>query len=349
MKIKDVTNYLESIAPSSFQESYDNSGLIVGNPNTEITGVIICLDSIEEVIDEAIRNKCNLVIAHHPIVFRGLKRFNGKNYVERTVMKAIKNDIAIYAIHTNLDNVQAGVNLKIAQKIGLNNPRILSPKKVIRKLTTYIPPNCGDKVKDALFKVGAGLDGNRQNVSFASLGALSKNNNTLPKIKLEFLFPYDKQSCITSALKDSLIGEDYNFDIIDLQAKDPSVGSGMIGELDKKTNTLKFLKSLKQTMKTGCVKHTDILKKKVCRIAVCGGSGGFLLNAAIAQNADMFITADYKYHEFFDADKRIVIADIGHYETEQYTIDLIYGFLTKKFSTFAVLKTNINTNPVNYL
>ncbi len=267
MKIKDISQYLESIAPSIYQESYDNSGLIVGHPETEVTGVLICLDSVEGIIEEAETKGCNLVIAHHPIVFKGLRTFTGQNYVERTVVKAIKNDIAIYAIHTNLDNVYTGVNAKIAERIGLVNTRILAPKNKFTNL-----------------------------------------NDEIPK-----------------------------------------VGSGMIGELEEAMKEEVFLQHLKQTMQVGCIKYTKLLGKSINTVAVCGGSGGFLLNTAKAAKADIFITADYKYHEFFDADGDIVIADIGHYESEQFTIDLLYEILTEKFTTFAVLKTNLNTNPVNYL
>ncbi len=349
MKIKDITQHLESIAPPMYQESYDNSGLIVGDGNAKVRGVLICLDSIESIIDEAIRNNCNLVIAHHPIVFKGLKRFNGKNYVERTVMKAIKHDIAIYAIHTNLDNVKTGVNAKIAEKLGLINTRILSPKRVMKKLFAFLPVTHGDLVKNTLFKLGAGLREDMIHTSFAGIGAMSLEKETSPQIKLEVLFPIDLQSKIISTLNKLLDGENYNYDIVHMEAKHSGIGSGMIGELKKETDTIKFLKSLKATMKTGCVKHTAVKKKNIKKIAICGGSGGFLLNSAIAEKADLFITADYKYHEFFDADGRIIIADIGHYETEQYTIELIYELLKDNFSTFAVLKTKINTNPVNYL
>ncbi len=349
MKIKNITQYLESIAPSIYQEGYDNSGLIVGNPNTTVKGIMLCLDSIESVIDEAIQKKCNLVIAHHPIVFKGLKRFNGKNYVERTIIKAIKNDIAIYAIHTNLDNIKAGVNGKIAEKIGLINTSILSPKKVLKKLFAFIPVTHGDILKDALFKVGGGFANNSIKVSYATIGAATHQNTSSPQIKLEIIFPIDKQGQIINTLHQSLEGQHFTYDIMDIHNKHQEIGSGMIGELPKEMEATKFLKSLKKTMGTGCVKYTQPLGNKIKKIAVCGGSGGFLLSSAIAQKADIFITSDYKYHEFFDANDQIIIADIGHYESEQYTIELLYEILSEKFTTFALFKTSVDTNPVNYI
>ncbi len=349
MKIKDVTKYLESIAPSAYQEGYDNSGLIVGHPCTKVKGVLICLDSLESIIDEAIDKKCNLVIAHHPIVFKGLKRFNGRDYVERTIIKAIKNDIAIYAIHTNLDNVKQGVNAKISEKLNLINTKILSPKNISQKLNIFLPISHTEAIKKALFKIGAGSTDSRFSTSYSSLGASSKGKKNLPQVKLEIHFPKVLKGLILSTLSYELKDIDFNYDILDVDVKHSGIGSGMIGELKKEMDTLKFLTQLKKTMGTGCVKYTNVTKKKIKKVAVCGGSGSFLLSKAIRKKADIFITSDFKYHEFFDADSQIIIADIGHYETEQYTIDLLYKFLTKKFSTFAILKTNINTNPVNYL
>ncbi len=349
MKIREITSYLESLAPSMYQESYDNSGLIVGDPNSKVKGILICLDSIESIVDEAIDKGCNMVIAHHPIVFRGLKRFNGRNYVERTVMKAIKHDIAIYAIHTNLDNVRMGVNKRIADRIGLEKTRILSPKNDLKKLTVMLPIEKVDDAKTALFKAGAGQSSDNTKISYSTVGAITHNEVAAPKIKLEMLYPIHKKSQILSALSQVMQGSDFTYDTSDIYVKDNTVGSGMIGELPKAMKAEKFLKYLKKSMGVNCIRYTQLLDKEIKKVAVCGGSGGFLLRTAIAKKADIFITADYKYHEFFDADGRIVIADIGHYESEQYTIDLLYEILSDKFSNFAILKTSINTNPVNYL
>ncbi len=262
-RIKDVINHLEEIAPSHYQESYDNAGLLVGNKNTEITGVLVCLDSTEAVIDEAIQQNCNLVIAHHPIIFGGLKRLIGRNYVERTIIKAIQNEIAIYAIHTNLDNVYYnGVNGKIAQLLGLENTSILSPK--------------------------------------AGMGDLT-------------------------------------------------IGAGMIGYLSKEMNEIDFMNKVKKNMDLVTLKYTPLLNKSIQKVALCGGSGGFLLEDAVRNQADVFITSDIKYHEYFDADGRILVLDIGHYESEQYTITLIQEILSKKFSTFAARSTTVCTNPIKFL
>lgn len=350
MKIKELTAFLESIAPSSYQESYDNSGLIVGNPNDKIKGVLICLDSTEAIIDEAIEKKCNVVVAHHPIVFRGLKRFNGKHYVERVVMKAIKNDIAIYAIHTNLDNVyRKGVNTKIAEKLGLVNTQILAPKAGLKKIFTFVPVEHSEKVKKALFAAGAGQVPAFKNLSYATIGVGTQGKKGFGQVKLEFTFPATQQYAIISALQKSHPSSNVPYDIISIENKNTEVGSGMIGDLKTPMNEKAFLKKVKKQMKAGCVKYTNLRRKKISRVAVCGGSGGFLLNNAIRQGADIFITSDYKYHEFFDADGKIVIADIGHYESEQYTIELLYDIITEKFSNFAAYFTEINTNPVNYL
>lgn len=357
MRIKDITNYLESIAPSSYQEGYDNSGLIVGNPNTEVTGAVICLDSTEAVIDEAIVKGCNLVIAHHPIVFKGLKRFNGRNYVERTVIKAIKNEVAIYAIHTNLDNVyRKGVNTKIAEMLGLINTRILAPKSGLLKLFTFLPTDKSELIRKKLFEAGAGAIGENEQMSYATLGVGTQNNEGGGKMKLEVVFDPIYKKNVIAALTDNLLKEELVYDIVKVENSNDHVGSGMIGELPRAMDAMNFLQKLKTTMKVGTVKYTNLTSDTIKKVAVCGGSGGFLLRNAKAAKADIFITADYKYHEFFDADGQITIADIGHYESEQFTIALLYDILSNKFANFApaskesrLFMTEINTNPVNYL
>ncbi len=365
MKIRDITNYLESIAPSKLQESYDNAGLIVGNANTECTGVLVCLDSIEAVVDEAIARGVNLIVAHHPIVFSGLKRFNGKNYIERTVIKAIKNDIAIYAIHTNLDNVHKnGVNERICQRIGLENLSILAPKSgLIQKLITFCPIKKADDVRNAIFKAGGGKIANYDLCSFNVEGNGTFRGNELsdpyignkgemhtePEIRIEVLVPSYLSAKVISAMKDAHPYEEVAHYLNNVENKHQEIGSGMIGELKHPKDEINFLYHLKDRMQLKSLKYTALRKKDIKRVAVCGGSGSFLLNAAIAAQADIFITADYKYHQFFDADNRIIIADIGHYESECYTIQLLTELLIEKFSNFAVLSTEVNTNPVNYL
>jgi dinuclear metal center YbgI/SA1388 family protein len=361
--IKDITNYLETIAPLALQESYDNAGLIVGDDSKEVKGVLICLDSTEEVVDEALKNNCNLVIAHHPIVFSGLKKLNGKNYVERTVIRAIQNNIAIYAAHTNLDNIQQGVNAKICERIGLTNCKILAPKgNLLKKLVTFCPVEHVEKVRKALFDAGCGRIGNYDECSFNAegTGTFRGGENANPflgergkqhherEIRIETVFESYNEQAVINALFASHPYEEVAYDIYALGNIYQNIGSGMIGDLSSPMDEKEFLKHLKSAMKTGCVRHTKLSGKKVAKVAVCGGAGSFLLNDAIRNKADVFVTADFKYHQFFDADGKIVIADIGHYESEQFTKELFHDLLVKKFSTFAVRLSEVGTNPVNY-
>lgn len=364
MKLKELINYLEEFAPKSFQESYDNSGLICGNEEMAVSSALICLDSTEEVINEAIKKKCNLVIAHHPIVFSGLKKITGQTYPERVLIKAIQNNIAIYAIHTNADNVINGVNSKICQKLGLKNCKILAPKAgMLRKLVTYCPADKVDEVRKVLFLAGAGQIGDYDECSFNAegFGTFRAGKNTNPyvgekgkqnrekELRIETIFPYYIERKLISSLIAAHPYEEVAYDIFSLENRLNTVGSGMIGELDKEMDEMAFLKKVKVVMKTGCVKYTGLRGKKVKKVAVCGGSGSFLLPNAIAGNADVFITSDFKYHQFFDADNKLVIADVGHYESEQFTKELFYEVIKKKFTTFALHLSEKNTNPVNYL
>jgi len=364
MQIKTIINFLNEIAPPALQESYDNAGLIVGDSSWEFTGAIVCLDSTEEIIDEAIENDCNMVIAHHPIVFSGLKKITGKNYIERTIIKAIKNDIAIFAIHTNLDNVLHGVNMKFAEKLNLKNLKILSPKKnLLNKLTVFCPTDYAQQVQQSLFDAGGGQLGNYDSCSFISSGKGSFRalENAKPfvgntgkihhenEVKIEVIIPkYATANAITSMLK-SHPYEEVAYDTIPLENSSNNIGAGMIGTLDRPVKSLDFLKTLKKQMNVNLIKHTAILQEEINTVAICGGSGSFLLNDAIHQGADIFITGDFKYHQFFDADGQIIIADIGHYESEFYTCELLHDKLKEKFSKFAVHLTKKNTNPVIYL
>ncbi len=332
MKIKELINWLESVAPPAYQESYDNSGLIVGNPEAEIKGVLTSLDATEAIVREAIERGCNVIVAHHPIVFKGLKQLTGQNYVERTIIAAIKNDVAIYAIHTNLDNVlHQGVNGKIAEKIGLKNTAILAPKRELKKLSATLPAGLAAQAQEAVRSLG-----------------LAVQADLFAGQKLEVVFHGPAQGAILNALRNTL-GQAPVYDVVALENKSLEVGSGLIGTLAEPMPELEFLQHLKTVMQAGCIRHTRLLGRNVQRVAVCGGAGSFLLGQAIAQQADVFVTGDYKYHEFFDADGRTVIADIGHFESEQYTIDLIYEIISGKFSTFALHCAKTNTNPVLYL
>ena len=364
MKIKEITSFLEEIAPLSFQENYDNCGLIVGDNTNVVNSVLITLDCTEDVVDEAIETGCNFIIAHHPIVFSGIKNLNGKNYVERVIIKAIKNDIAIYAIHTNLDNVAHGVNTKIAEKLGLENCKILAPKRdFIRQLAVYCPISDVDKLRNKLFKAGAGDIANYDECSFTSMGegTFRANQGCTPYLgqigkrhiekeaKIEVVFPTHKQQSILSAMHSIHPYEEVAYQIYILDNAHQNVGSGIVGQLTKAIDAKLFLEMIKNNMKTDCIRHTKLVHKKIKKVAVCGGSGSFLLSTAKRAKADIFISADFKYHEFFDAEDEIIIADIGHYESEQFTKDLIYNFLTKKFTKFAFRLSKVNTNPIKYL
>jgi dinuclear metal center YbgI/SA1388 family protein len=363
MKIATIISYLESIAHPSLQESYDNTGLLTGNPNWDCSGIVISLDATEDVVNEALSKKCNLIVAHHPIIFSGLKTINGKNYVEKTIIASIKNDIAIYAIHTNLDNVLTGVNGKMTQLLGLMNCTVLvSKNNTLKKLFTFAPADKAEQVRNAIFTAGGGEIGNYSECSFnaAGTGTFRAGDNTNPyvgqkgerhyenEIKIEMIFPAYLESGIISAMKSAHPYEEVAYDIINLSNQHPSTGSGVIGELKEALDEKDFLGLLKKIFKTPVIKHTQLIGRPAKKIALCGGAGSFLINNAIAAGADFYITADIKYHEFFDANGRLVIADIGHYESEQFTIDLLQEVLEQKFRTFAVLKTTVITNPVKY-
>jgi len=364
LKLSQITDVIEKFAPLPLQESYDNAGLIIGNKNMDINAALICLDSTEEVLDEAIANGSNLIIAHHPIIFTGIKKLNGKNYVERVIIKAIKNDIAIYAAHTNLDNVQQGVNAKICEKLGLIETKILSPiKNNLKKLVTYSPTKDAENIRQALFTAGAGVIGNYGECSFNSpgFGTFKAGDSTNPhvgkigeqhteeEVRIETIFPAHLLSNIIKSLTEAHPYEEVAFDIFPIENINPTIGSGMIGKLKTPTNEMTFLNSLKSIMNTKAIRHTKPLDKKIETIAVCGGAGSFLLKEAINQNADIFITGDFKYHEFFDAEDKIVIADIGHYESEQFTKEIFYDLLMTNFPNFAARISNVITNPINYI
>jgi len=363
MKIGEVVSFLESQAHPSLQEHYDNAGLIIGQSEWECTGILCTLDATEEVINEAIEKKINLVVAHHPIIFGGLKKINAKNYVEKAVITAIKNDIAVYAIHTNLDNVIDGVNGKIASLLGLKNISILSPKQnSLKKLFTFVPVDKADLVRNAIFKAGGGHIGNYSECSFnvEGLGTFKGEAGTNPyagevgkqhqekEIRIEVIFPGWLEKAIVSAMITAHPYEEVAFDIVNLSNTHQAIGSGIIGELNDPMDEISFLTHIKEIFGTPVIKHTELTGSPVKKVAVCGGAGSFLVSTAMAARADIYITADMKYHEFFDANGRMVIADIGHYESEQFTMDLLREILAQKFPTFAILKTQVETNPVRY-
>ncbi len=363
MKISAIISFFEAVAHPSLQEDYDNAGLITGNADWECTGIICSLDAIEDVVKEAISKKCNLIVAHHPIIFSGLKKINGKNYVEKTIIAAIKNDIAIYAIHTNLDNIVHGVSGKMAEELGLKNISVLSQKEnTLRKLFTFVPVNKVEQIRNTLFEAGGGHIGNYSECSFNTegTGTFKPEDGTNPyigeigkqhqekEIKIEVIFPSFMENKIVAAMKAAHPYEEVAYDIMNLSNTYQSIGSGVIGELPETISEKEFLSKVKEVFKVPVVRHTAFLNKKVRKVAVCGGAGSFLISKALTAGADAYITADIKYHEFFDANSRLLIVDIGHFESEQFTIDLLKDILVQKFPTFAILKTEVNTNPVRY-
>lgn len=364
MKIREILSFLEMKAPGFLQESYDNSGLLVGDPEAESTGVLVSLDCTEAVLDEALSLGVNTIVSHHPVVFSGLKRLTGKTYVERVVMKAIRHDLHLISYHTNLDNVQHGVNRRICDMLGIGNTQILAPKEeLLCKIMVYVPSGAAEKVRQAMFDAGAGHIGNYDECSFnvEGFGTFRGNAQTRPytgtpmkrheerELRIECIVPKALHNNVIHAIIQAHPYEEVACDVVPLMNVWNETGSGMIGELEKETDVASFAAVVKDKMKTGVVKMTHPTGKKVKKVAVCGGSGRFLLENAIRAGADVFISSDFKYHEYFDALGRIVVMDIGHYETEQYTIDLISDWFAEKFATFATHKSGVVTNPINYL
>lgn len=364
LQLSEIISQLEKLANPALQESYDNAGLIIGSPGMKISKAIVTLDVTEDVIEEAIRENANLIIAHHPIVFGGIKRLNGNNYVERCVIKAVKNDIAIYAIHTNLDNVLVGTNSILAEKLELKNVRTLSPlKENLRKLVVFCPKNQADEVRTAIFEAGAGYIGNYDCCSFnvEGKGSFRAQENANPyvgevgkihveeEVRIETIYPLFLENQIVSAVLKVHPYDEVAYDIYKLENTSSSTGAGIIGELEVESDELEFLKNLKEIVGTGCIKHTNLRNKEIRKVAICGGSGAFLIKQAKQSKADIYITGDIKYHEFFDAESKMIIADIGHYESEFFIKELLISYIKEKFPTFAVQNSEIRTNPINYL
>ena len=363
MKIGEIISFLESRAHPSLQEHYDNAGLLIGDPAWECKGLICALDATEDVVKEAIEKKYNLIVAHHPIIFHGLKKLNGKDYAEKTVIAAIKNDIAIYAIHTNLDNVIDGVSGRMAKMLGLQNISILSPKQsTLKKLFTFVPAGKAEQVRHAIFSAGGGHIGNYSECSFNSEGEgtfkpLEGSNpytgsigsrHTEKEVRIEVILPGYLENEIIAAMKTAHPYEEVAYDVVELSNTNSNTGSGIIGELPMPMTEKNFLLLLKDVFRLNVVRHTSFSTKEIKKVALCGGAGSFLISKALAAGADAYITSDIKYHEFFDANDKILIADIGHFESEQFTINLLQEILEQKFPTFAVLKTEVQTNPVRY-
>ncbi|MBA0884791.1 Nif3-like dinuclear metal center hexameric protein [Flavobacterium undicola] len=364
MKIKEILSVLEEMAPLAFAEDFDNVGLLVGDQNADATGVLVCHDALENVIDEAIAKKCNLVVCFHPILFSGLKKITGKNYVERSIIKAIKNDIAIYAVHTALDNHQDGVNKIFCDALGLKKTKVLIPKpNFIRKLITYTIPENAEKLRNTLFDAGAGNIGNYEDCSFNSkgIGTYMGNEHSNPEIgerfefveseeiKIEVTFEKYLESKILKALFKNHVYEEVAYEIYELQNPHQNIGLGMIGEFENPMSEKDFLALVKDKMQADGIRHSTFLGKSIKKVAVLGGSGSFAIKNAIQADADAFLTADLKYHQFYEAENRLLLADIGHFESERYTKNYIVDFLRKKILNFAIILSEENTNPVKYL
>ena len=363
-KIKEILSVLEEMAPLAYAEDFDNVGLLVGDQETEATGILVCHDALENVIDEAISKKCNLVVCFHPILFSGLKKITGKDYVERAVIKAIKNDIAIYAVHTALDNHPEGVNKIFCDALGLKNSKILIPKQnFIRKLVTYTIPENVEKVRNALFDAGAGQIGNYEDCSFNSkgIGTYMGNEHSNPQlgerfefvqsdeIKIEVTFEKYLEPKILKALFKSHAYEEVAYEVYELQNKHQNIGLGMIAEFEDPMDEKTFLNLVKEKMLSDGIRHSTFTGKSIKKVAVLGGSGSYAIKNAISAGADAFLTADLKYHQFYEAENRLLLADIGHFESERYTKNYIVDFLRKKILNFAIILSEENTNPVKYL
>jgi dinuclear metal center YbgI/SA1388 family protein len=364
MTLAEIVSVIESHAPLALQEGYDNAGLAVGDASMQVQSALLCIDVTEKIIGEAIQIGANLVISHHPVLFHPLKRLTGSSAEERIVLEAIRNKIALYSAHTNLDNIHAGVNQKICNKLNLLNPEILVPKEgILRKLVTFVPADHEESVRNALFDAGAGHIGQYDRCSFNAAGqgsfrALPGTNPYAGEIgkfhleketRIETVFPAHLQQQVIRALLAVHPYEEVAYDIYRIENVYEKAGSGMVGELGQPVTEQDFFQHVKDVFHCQTIRCSPFLNKPVKKIALCGGSGAFLAGAAMAAHADVFLTGDVKYHQFFEADGRIVIADIGHYESEQFTIEIFYELLTKKLPNFAVHFSRINTNCITYL
>ena len=364
MKIKEIVSALERFAPLPLQDGFDNAGLQIGLTDAETTGALLCLDVTEAVLDEAIALGYNLVIAHHPLMFKGCKSITGKDYVERCILKAIKNDIVVYAMHTNLDNARNGVNFKIAEKIGLKNLRVLAPKEnSLLKLVTFVPVAEADKVRRALFAAGCGNIGNYDSCSYNSEGEGTFRANAEarpfcgeigelhrePEVRIETILPVYKEREAVKALLNAHPYEEPAFDLYPLKNDWKQMGAGLVGELEEPETELEFLKRIKRIFEVECLRHNKLPGREIEKVALCGGAGAFLLPEAIRSGADVFITGEIKYHDYFGHEEEILMAEIGHYESEQYTKEIFYSIIRDLFPNFALQLSKINTNPIKYL
>lgn len=363
MKIKDTLAILEEMAPLGYAENFDNVGLLVGDSNTNLTGILVCHDALEAVVEEAIAEKCNLIVCFHPILFSGLKKITGKNYVERAIIKAIKNDIAIYAVHTALDNHKEGVNKIFCDALGIENSKVLIPKQnYIQKLVTYTTTDNAEQLRNALFEAGAGKIGNYEDCSFNSqgIGTYMGNEDSnpevgsrfefveAPEIKIEVTFEKHLQPKILKALFSNHVYEEVAYEIYNLENEHQNMGLGRVGSLKNTLSETDFLQLIREKLECKGIRHSQFLGKPIKKVAVLGGSGSYAIKNAIASGADAYLTADLKYHQFYEAENKILLADIGHFESERFTKNYIVDYLKEKITNFAIILSKENTNPVKY-
>ncbi len=364
MKIKEVISALERFAPLPLQDGFDNAGLQIGLTEAETTGALLCLDVTEETVDEAIRGGYNLIISHHPLIFKGYKSITGRDYVERCILKAIKNDVVIYSAHTNLDNATGGVNWHIARKLGLSGIEALEPRKnSLLKLVTFVPVAQAEKVRQALFEAGCGHIGNYDACSYnlEGQGTFRAQEGTHPfcgtigemhlekEIRIETILPSFKKTEAVRALIAAHPYEEPAFDLYPLQNEWTQAGAGIIGTLEEPEEELDFLRRIKKIFKADCLRHGKLCGRAIRKVAVCGGAGAFLIPQAIGRGADVFITGEIKYHEYFGYESKILLAETGHYESEQYTPELLRSVLQDAYPEGRFDCSEINTNPINYL
>jgi dinuclear metal center YbgI/SA1388 family protein len=364
MKLKDICSFLDSAIPLSYQESYDNCGLQAGDPESEVFSALISLDVTEDIVDEAITTGCSLIVTHHPLIFSPLKRLTGNTYVEKALIKAIKNEIAIYSAHTNLDIIKEGVSRKMGEKLNLGDIKVLSPlKNRLLKLVTYIPEDHFEKVRDSVFEAGAGVIGNYDRCSFSNpgTGSFRAGEKTDPfvgekgkmhlekEVRFETILPLHLKGQVVRALEAAHPYEEVAYDLYPIENVNSEAGFGCVGELPEAMEENEFLRWIAEKFNAGCVKYSKPTGKRIKKVALCGGAGISLLDTALRSGSDAFVTSDIKYHDFFNAENRILLVDIGHYESEKYSTEILYDLIIKKFPTFAVRFSEINTNPINYL
>lgn len=363
MKIKEFINEFEKIIPARQAEDFDNVGLLCGNPDREISGILISHDALEAVVDEAIEKNLNFVFCFHPIIFSGLKSITGKNYVERAVLKALENKITIYAIHTAFDNDYFGVNYKICEVLGLKNQQILMPKQnQLKKLEVYVPVDSAENLKNALFEAGAGNIGFYDECSFSINGngtfrplegsnpvtGTQNEREKANEVLLSVIFEDYKKHQIFFAMKQNHPYEEVAYQLISLENENQYTGLGRFGDLETEMDETDFLKFVKEKFNLNIIRHNSLTQKKIKRVGVLGGSGASGIKSAISVKCDAYLTGDVKYHDFFSGEDKLLICDIGHFESEQFVTQQLFEILSEKFTTFAIAKTTIKTNPVNY-